>query len=660
MTSLRTPGSRAILIGAGRYSSGRLAYVPAVEDTVTGLRDALRSQCGMARENITTLSDWGDPREVKATLEREARATEGVLLVYYAGHGLPGEHGELYLAVGNTDPENLEDTAVSFGSVFRRLAKSPARGFITILDCCFSSRALTPGGASDRGLTVPQGAEGGFILASAAREEHAIALPAERYTAFTGELLTYLKDGDPSGGPDLTPGGAVRYLERALEARRLPRPRLMSAGDPDRIALAENPAYQPSQAGPSAQTMVASGPLTREFSQAPVPGTDPGETRDNTVELVKATPAENPRPPKPPEPAPVPSRGFRLPSEDAAPPVVPELPGPPQQVPADTPVAKEDPERPGRDRRYAIIGVVAALAVLALILALVLPGHKPGPSPNPKPTSGPTAVACPTGTLTLVGSTAFATIARAVAGAYEKKCSGVHITVSALDSAQGFSKLVGSAPSAANSMIAMFDGTDTASPQSVTASPVGATIFAVVANVKGFHQSDVSVQQLNQIFVHGQPGVVAVGRLRGSGSRKALLSGTLHVPNSRDVPVASPACPPPSGMACTEDYTSQVLKAVNANSNEVGYAGYQEFSDHSAQYPNLEILRIGGTGPSPQGVEEGTYGFWAVEHLYTTKHPSAVTKGFLAYLKQNLATTQRDGFVGCKYLPPGPDNDCSS
>lgn len=106
--------------------------------------------------------------------------------------------------------------------------------------------------------------------------------------------------------------------------------------------------------------------------------------------------------------------------------------------------------------------------------------------------------------------------------------------------------------------------------------------------------------------------------------------------------------------------TSQVPNTVNSNPNEVGYAGYQEFIDHSTQYPNLDIVRIDGTAPSAQSVEEGTYNFWAVEHLYTARHPTALTEDFLTYLKQNLMALQQDGFVGCDDLPAGPNNDCQS
>ena len=55
MTDLRTPGSRAVLIGASTYASNDLADVYAVADTVSDLRQALIYRCGMARESIRFL-----------------------------------------------------------------------------------------------------------------------------------------------------------------------------------------------------------------------------------------------------------------------------------------------------------------------------------------------------------------------------------------------------------------------------------------------------------------------------------------------------------------------------------------------------------------------------------------------------------------------------
>ena len=160
-------------------------------------------------------------------------------------------------------------------------------------------------------------------------------------------------------------------------------------------------------------------------------------------------------------------------------------------------------------------------------------------SPTPSPSK------CSTGTLTLVGSTAFAPIAQVVGDAYRDYCASahivVHVVVNAKDSAQGFTTLrqtEAQNPGNADLMIAMYDGTET-SPAPFTAKPVGVLIYAIVANNTDIPESSISVGGLENIFVPpGKQGVVAVGRLAGSGSRKALLDGVFHLKDWGSVPVS--------------------------------------------------------------------------------------------------------------------------
>jgi uncharacterized caspase-like protein len=165
VTDLRTPGSRAILIGASTY--GSLTDLPAVADTVFDLRRALIERSGMARESIKVLLDPAGTVEVVSALAREARDARGVLVVYYAGHGLAGLHGDLYLAVARTDPGALEYTAVPYDLIRRELRNSRAQA-VVILDCVFSGLKPGPSGLFDRGLdTLPPPGDGIAVVSAA-------------------------------------------------------------------------------------------------------------------------------------------------------------------------------------------------------------------------------------------------------------------------------------------------------------------------------------------------------------------------------------------------------------------------------------------------------------------------------------------------------------
>ncbi|WP_328398078.1 hypothetical protein [Nocardia sp. NBC_00416] len=85
---------------------------------------------------------------------------------------------------------------------------------------------------------------GGCVLTSAARDELALAPAGEAHTAFTGEFIRLLNEGDPQGPPELTLRDAYQYLGRVLPARGVPRPHQRASEWIDDLVLAPNPAYR--------------------------------------------------------------------------------------------------------------------------------------------------------------------------------------------------------------------------------------------------------------------------------------------------------------------------------------------------------------------------------------------------------------------------------
>ena len=307
----------------------------------------------------------------------------------------------------------------------------------------------------------------------------------------------------------------------------------------------------------------------------------------------------------------------------------------------------------------ALAAVVAAAVAVVVVAGLFAVGFWQDPAG--RSTASP-PIQCATGTLTLVGSTAFAPLAQVAANAYQDDCKGAHIVINAKDSASGFTMLQQAEPQnpvQADSMIAMYDGTY-GSPSPFTAHPVGVLIYAIVANSTYFHQSGISVSGLENIFIPpGEPGVLAVGRLAGSGSRNALLDGVFHWPNGGSVPVSIKTCPPPSGYtSCKVNYTWQVLNSVNTIPNAIGYAGYTEFAENRSEYSNVYVINIGDAAPEAQTVENRSYNFWTVEHLYTTTQPAALTADFLAFLPKHLTSNPQDGFLACPAVPKRLRTDC--
>ncbi|MYY01424.1 MULTISPECIES: transporter substrate-binding domain-containing protein [unclassified Streptomyces] len=252
MTSLSAPGSRVLLIGTGSHNAASgLPSVPAVMGNLADLGQVLVERCGLAEENLRVIRDPANPMELGIAIAQEAERAEGVLWIYYVGHGLVSPTGELHLATVATDSrsERVAYTALAYAAVRGSLLKTAARSMVVVLDCCFSGRAVGVLGDAEQetGLTR---VDGGYVLAAAARDERALFTPGAPHTAFTGELIRLLSEGDPEGSQQLTLREACGYLERTLPARGFPRPRHLASERIEDLVLCPNPAYRPPPLSP--------------------------------------------------------------------------------------------------------------------------------------------------------------------------------------------------------------------------------------------------------------------------------------------------------------------------------------------------------------------------------------------------------------------------
>ncbi|MGH3836234.1 MAG: caspase, EACC1-associated type, partial [Pseudonocardiaceae bacterium] len=248
MAALTGAGVRILLAGTGRHRAGsELPDLPAVSATVADLATTVVQRCGAHPDQVRTLLDPASPLVFGRELTAAAAQAEDVLVVCYLGHGLLDAHGELYLATQATDHlrDGLGYTALPYAALREELAKSRARSVIVLLDCCFSGRATGSPYPADLDGFATTRSPGGYLLASAAPEELALAPTGERYTAFTGELIRLLRDGDPAGPRELTLDHLYRCLDRALPEQGRSRPRRYAAGRTGELVLAPNPAFQP-------------------------------------------------------------------------------------------------------------------------------------------------------------------------------------------------------------------------------------------------------------------------------------------------------------------------------------------------------------------------------------------------------------------------------
>ncbi|GIJ75238.1 caspase, EACC1-associated type [Virgisporangium ochraceum] len=229
-----------LLIGTGDHprTSG-LRTVPAVGTTLEDLRWALVTRCGVDPENVTVVEP-ANPSEFASAVAKAVRAAAGPLVFYYVGHGVVNDRGELYLATRETEVE-WEHTSQPFAQIRRYLQNSRAPVRLAILDCCYSGRAVDVLAPADQKPSVD--IAGWAVLAAAGRDDFAFAPSGARHTAFSGELITLLNEGDPGGPDPITLDSAVEYLRRRLGGGNFPLPEFVRKGRVDELVLAPNAAH---------------------------------------------------------------------------------------------------------------------------------------------------------------------------------------------------------------------------------------------------------------------------------------------------------------------------------------------------------------------------------------------------------------------------------
>jgi hypothetical protein len=149
----------------------------------------------------------------------QKRKRDDLLLLYYSGHGVKDEYGDLYLAVKDSESETLSASSIEAGFIRRQIDKSQSRRNVVILDCCFSG-AFGAGGAksilgSNPGLeeVLAGSGYGRVVLTASNSVEYAWEgdqlLGEGRQSVFTRHLV----EGLESGAADLNQDGYITLDE---------------------------------------------------------------------------------------------------------------------------------------------------------------------------------------------------------------------------------------------------------------------------------------------------------------------------------------------------------------------------------------------------------------------------------------------------------------
>ena len=128
-------------------------------------------------------------REIERLYRRRRRGD--LLLLYYSGHGIKDDFGDLYLAVKDTEADFLGSTALKATFVREQLDKSSSQRKVVMLDCCHS-------GAFARGAKAALGSSAGTQEAFAGSGYGRVILTASNAVEYAWEGDKLLGEAETS------------------------------------------------------------------------------------------------------------------------------------------------------------------------------------------------------------------------------------------------------------------------------------------------------------------------------------------------------------------------------------------------------------------------------------------------------------------------------
>ncbi|MGW3959355.1 caspase family protein [Amycolatopsis sp. NPDC005003] len=236
--------SRAVLIATARYQDDAYPQLPAARNSARGIRDLLTTAelCGWPGDRVTLIENPVGVVDLAKLLLRLSRETEDVLLLYYVGHGTITPSGELCLTLSDTEADLADITGLEYRRVKQALLESPARVKVSIIDCCYSGRAIETLSGVSATAADSTDTRGVYTMTASDHTAHVVPLAEQEFawTSFTGELIDLVRAGVPGAPEELTLGRMYVELRRRLASRGLPRPNQRGTDTADLFAFARN------------------------------------------------------------------------------------------------------------------------------------------------------------------------------------------------------------------------------------------------------------------------------------------------------------------------------------------------------------------------------------------------------------------------------------
>ena len=267
------------------------------------------------------------------------------------------------------------------------------------------------------------------------------------------------------------------------------------------------------------------------------------------------------------------------------------------------------------------------------------------------PTSGSTSAStagtpgsynCVSGSLTTNGSTALGPLVQKVAADYQNKCPGASIVTQLTGSGAGLTAVEGGNAGIGNSDVY---GSSSKFPDLID-HQVAVIPFAVVVNSQVTGVTNLTSAQITQIYTGkvtnwsqvGGPNlpIVVISRPAGSGTRvtfqQFVLNGTAESVSG--------------STHLTESTTGAVQKAVSQTAGSIAYLAVSGIG-------SMKAISIDGITESAAHVQDNTYKFWNVEHMYTKGAATGLAQALIDYMTSSTAKqlAQGLGFLDITTVP---------
>jgi hypothetical protein len=246
-------GRHALVVSISDYRDKSLRKLKAPAFDGKALAKVLRDPA-IGMFDLTLVSDK-DAHVVEQAIERfyAGRSVDDTLLLYFSGHGIKDDAGNLYLAARNTTQHLLRSTAIPDAFLREVMKGCRARRQVLILDCCFGGAfakgLLTKAGTRSVGVNEMFEGQGRVILTASNAMEFAFEedeIKGEpRLSVFTRTLVRGLQSGeaDVDGDGQVSVQDLYSYAHKRIALPGSSQtPTISSVGQEGEIILARVPA----------------------------------------------------------------------------------------------------------------------------------------------------------------------------------------------------------------------------------------------------------------------------------------------------------------------------------------------------------------------------------------------------------------------------------